>query len=91
MDGGHGEMDEAGQVTTGDCARAAAGAERSHREGGFPGASEGSDHLLRQLALGVLGGDHLQGVALDLRALAFAAELEVALLADQARRLRAPA
>src|SRR5688572_349915 len=41
-----------------------------------------SDHFLRELALGVLGGDHLQRLALDLGALAFAAELDVALLAD---------
>lgn len=35
-----------------------------------------------QRARGVLGGHHLQAVALDLGALAFAAELQVTLLAD---------
>src|SRR5438552_9216631 len=38
---------------------------------------------LRQLALGVARRDHRQRLGLDLRGLAFAAELQVALLADR--------
>src|SRR5881397_2768461 len=38
---------------------------------------------LRQLALGVARRDHRQRLGLDLRSLAFAAELQVALLADR--------
>src|SRR5690606_22665794 len=41
-----------------------------------------SGHLLRQCAAGVLRRDLAQADGLDLRALAFAAELKVALLAN---------
>src|ERR1700752_2090894 len=57
-------------------------AEKSHREGGFCVKAGRSDHFLRQFALGVLGCDDLEVVALDLEALAFAAEFQVTLLAD---------
>src|SRR5512140_380394 len=41
-----------------------------------------SAHHLGELALGIAAGNRLQRLALDLAALAFAAELDIALLAD---------
>src|SRR6478609_1751629 len=50
--------------------------------GDYRREAPGSVHHLGQLPLFVLGSDDLQALALDLAGLAFAAEFDVALLAD---------